>query len=152
MSDINKLKQTVIFHERIEPLLEYYEDDPEAFGRIMLSLFKYSVSGKPRESVGTDLTDKRERCDLKLLLNMIDQGRESSRRYQVNQIIKSNLRYAQDELDMRKRLELAGLAEAEIQLGVDKYRSKQNQDAGLTSDGQFPAGTSWDTVNKLRGY
>lgn len=147
MSDINKLKQTVIFHERIEPLLEYYADEPEAFGRIMLALFKYSLYGEL-----VDLHDKREKCDVKLLLNMVDQGRESSRKYQVNQIIKSNLRYAQDEVDMKKRLELAGLAEDEVQLGVDKYRSKQNADAGLTSDGQFPAGTSWDTVSKIRGY
>ena len=146
MSDINKLKSTTIFHERIEPLLEYYDDEPDAFGRIMLAVFRYSLYGEIVE-----LKDKRENCDAKLLRNMVDQSRESNRKYIVNQTIKSNLKAATSEADMAERLKRKGFDEEEVQMGVDRYRQKLNDDAGLNTDGQFPAGTSWDVVEKLRG-
>lgn len=146
MSDINKTKQTVIFHERLEPLLEYYEDEPDAFGRIMLGLFRYSLYGEIEE-----LPDKRENCDLKLLRNMVDQGRESNRKYIVNQTIKSNLKSATSEQDMAERMRRKGCDEDEVQQGVDRYRQKVNEDAGLNTNGQFPAGTSWDLIDKMRG-
>lgn len=145
MTDINESKQTVIFHERIEPLLEIYEDDHEAFGRIMHGLFSYSLYGEIIE-----LPDKRENCDLKLLRNMVDQGRQSNRKYIVNQTIKSNLKVATSEDDMAERLRRKGFDEEEVQQGVDRYRQKMNEEAGLDSSGQFPAGTSWDVVDRYR--
>ena len=147
MADINKLKSTTIFHERIEPLLEYYDDEPDAFGRIMLGLFKYSLDGEI-----ITLPDKRENCDLKLLRNMVDQSRESSRKFIINQTIKSNLIAATSETDMAERLKRKGFDEDEVQMGVDRYRQKLNEDAGLNTDGQFPAGTSWDLIKEKRGY
>lgn len=145
MADVNDIKSTTIFHDRIEPLLEIYEDDMEAFGRLMYKLFTYSVYGEIET-----LKDKRENADLKLLCSMVDLGRTSTRAHKVRQTITANLKYAQSVEDMQRRLELAELTEEEIQQGIDQYRAKQNRDAGLTADGQFPKGTSWDVINKMR--
>lgn len=145
MADVNDIKSTTIFHDRIEPLLEIYEDDMAAFGRLMYKLFTYSVYGEIET-----LKDKRENADLKLLCSMVDLGRTSTRAHKVRQTITANLKYAQSVEDMQRRLELAELTEEEIQQGIDQYRAKQNRDAGLTADGQFPKGTSWDVINKMR--
>ena len=145
-----ELKQTVVFHERLEPLLEYYDDEPDAFGRIMLALFKYSLYGEVET-----LPDKRENCDLKLLRNMVDQSRESNHKYVVSQTIKSNIYAAKDEADLIERLRRKGLNDDEVQQGIDKYRSyadKQKKEAGTADIKQFPKGTSWDEIEKIRGY
>lgn len=148
MADINEQKSTTLFHDRIEPLLEVYEDDFEAFGRLMHGLLSYSIYGEV-----ITLDDKRENCDLKVLRNMVDMGRESSRKYQINQTIKSNLRYATSEEDMQRRLKMANFSDEEIQQGIDQYRQKQTRDmekqnlsAGLTKDGQLK---SWDDYHKI---
>lgn len=148
MADINEQKSTTLFHDRIEPLLEVYEDDFEAFGRLMHGLLSYSIYGEV-----ITLDDKRENCDLKVLRNMVDMGRESSRKYQINQTIKSNLRYATSEEDMQRRLKMANFSDEEIQQGIDQYRQKQTRDmekqnlsAGLTKDGQLK---SWDDYHKM---
>lgn len=148
MADINEQKSTTLFHDRIEPLLEVYEDDFEAFGRLMHGLLSYSIYGDI-----ITLDDKRENCDLKVLRNMVDMGRESSRKYQVNQTIKSNLRYATSEEDMQRRLKMANFSDEEIQQGIDQYRQKQTRDmekqnlsAGLTKDGQLK---TWDDYHKI---
>lgn len=146
MADVNENKSTTLFHDRLEPLLEIYEDDMQAFGRLMYKLFTYSVYG-----VIDTLEDKRENADLKILCSMVDLGRSSSRSNKVRQTIKANLKYAQSVEDMKRRLELAELTETEIQQGLDQYRAKQNRDAGLTADGQFPKGTPWSTADKLNG-
>ena len=67
MADINEQKSTTLFHDRMEPLLEVYEDDFEAFGRLMHGLLSYSIYGEV-----ITLDDKRENCDLKVLRNMVD--------------------------------------------------------------------------------
>lgn len=148
MADINEQKSTTLFHDRIEPLLEVYEDDFEAFGRLMHGLLSYSIYGEV-----ITLDDKRENCDLKVLRNMVDMGRESSRKYQINQTIKSNLRYATSEEDMQRRLKMANFSDEEIQQGIDQYRQKQTRDmekqnlsAGLTKDGQLK---DWDDYRKI---
>ena len=148
MADINEQKSTTLFHDRIEPLLEVYEDDFEAFGRLMHGLLSYSIYGEV-----ITLDDKRENCDLKVLRNMVDMGRESSRKYQINQTIKSNLRYATSEEDMQRRLKMANFSDEEIQQGIDLYRQKQTRDmekqnlsAGLTKDGQLK---DWDDYRKI---
>lgn len=148
MADINEQKSTTLFHDRIEPLLEVYEDDFEAFGRLMHGLLSYSIYGEV-----ITLDDKRENCDLKVLRNMVDMGRESSRKYQINQTIKSNLRYATSEEDMQRRLKMANFSDEEIQQGIDQYRQKQTRDmekqnlsAGLTKDGQLK---NWDDYHKI---
>lgn len=149
--DITEMKQTVVFHERLEPLLEYYDDEPEAFGRIMLALFKYSIDGEVVE-----LKDKRENCDAKLLRNMVDQSRLSNHKYIVGQTIKSNVYVAESEDDLVQRLRKKGLNDDEVQQGIDKYRAyldkqkKQQEDSKYPT--QYPAGTSWDDVYKDRGY
>lgn len=148
MADINEQKSTTLFHDRMEPLLEVYEDDFEAFGRLMHGLLSYSIYGEV-----ITLDDKRENCDLKVLRNMVDMGRESSRKYQINQTIKSNLRYATSEEDMQRRLKMANFSDEEIQQGIDQYRQKQTRDmekqnlsAGLTKDGQLK---DWDDYRKI---
>lgn len=148
MANIDEQKSTTLFHDRIEPLMDIYEDDLEAFGRLMHALLSYSIYGDVQT-----LPDKRENGDLKMLRNMIDMGRESSRKYQVNQTIKSNLRYATDEADMQRRLNMAGLTEQEQQQGIDQFRQKlsrdaekQNLSAGLTKDGQLK---NWDDYHKI---
>lgn len=150
MADINEQKSTTLFHDRMEPLLEVYEDDFEAFGRLMHGLLSYSIYGEV-----ITLDDKRENCDLKVLRNMVDMGRESSRKYQINQTIKSNLRYATSEEDMQRRLKMANFSDEEIQQGIDQYRQKQTRDmekqnlsAGLTKDGQLK---DWDDYRKIYG-
>jgi len=148
MANIDEQKFTTLFHDRIEPLLEVYEDDFEAFGRLMHGLLSYSIYGEV-----ITLDDKRENCDLKVLRNMVDMGRESSRKYQINQTIKSNLRYATSEEDMQRRLKMANFSDEEIQQGIDQYRQKQTRDmekqnlsAGLTKDGQLK---DWDDYRKI---
>lgn len=138
---------TVVFHERIEPIIDMFGDDPAAFGNIMLALFSYSIDGDVVE-----LDDKYQNAVAKTLRSMIDLGRQGSRSYRVNQTIKSNLKYADSEADMRKRLEKNDFTEDEIQIGIDRYRQKQNKDAGLNEDGQYPKGTSWDLIEKQRGF
>lgn len=142
--DISEQRSTTLFHDRIEPLMEVYEDDYEAFGRLMYALLSYSIYG----DIMT-LKDKRENADLKVLRNMVDLGRESTRDYRVNQTIKSNMKYAESESDMQKRLEMKGLEPEEVQRGIDMYRQKQMRDLGIKSadkDGQLH---DWDEYKRL---
>ena len=143
--DISEQKATTFFHDRIEPLMEVYEDDMTAFGKLMYSLFQYSLYGEI-----VDLGDKRENAELKRLRSMVDIGRESTRSYRVNQTIKSNLRYATSEDDMKNRLQSAGFDDEEIRQGIDSYRQKRIKDAGITLDSNGQA-TSWDSAGLLNG-
>ena len=139
--------KTVIFHERLKPIIEYYREDAEKtdFGALMFAVFEYSMYGEH-----TDFKDRSLRRDYMALCSAVDLGRESSQKYQTEQIIKSNMRYAKDENDMRARLERKGLSEEDIQNGVDRYKAKQNKDAGINERGQFDKDTDWNAVDHYR--
>lgn len=141
-------KVIVCFKDKIEPLMDALEDDNETFGLLMRAMFNYSLYGEVTEN----FADKFQEYAYSQLVGMVDRANEGNREYQVNQIIKANLRYAKSEDDMRTRLERKGLTDDEIDAGLDRFKKKQNADAGMTSDGQFPKGTDWETVRKIRGF
>ena len=141
-------KVIVCFKDRIEPLLEALEDNDEIFGLLMRAMFKYALYGETPENI-TDMFQKYAFSQLK---EMIDRANEGNREFQVNQIIKSNLRYATSEEDMKNRLARKGLTDDEIDIGLDRYRRKQREDLGLTPEGQFPRGTAWEEMQRVRGY
>ena len=137
-------KVIVCFKDKIEPLMDALEDDNETFGLLMRAMFNYSLYGEITEN----FADKFQEYAYSQLVGMVDRANEGNREFQVNQIIKSNMRYANSEDDMRKRLERKGLTDDEIDVGLDRFRKKQNADIGLNSDGQFPKGTPIEVINE----
>ena len=136
--------KTVLFHERLEPIMDYFREDAikTDFGELMFAVFDYSMYGTEPE-----FDDRLLRSYFKSLKAGVDLGRESSQQYKTEQAIKSNLKYATSEEDMRSRCERKGMTEDEIQNAVDRYRMKQNRDAGLNENGQYPKDPDRGTVN-----
>lgn len=137
---------TVLFHERLEPIMDYFGEDTDKadFGKLMFALLEYSMYGKEPE-----LEDRLLRSYFKSLKAGVDLGRESSHHYKIDQAIKSNLKYATSEEDMKSRCERKGMSEDEIQNALDRYRTKQNRDSGLNENGQYPKEPDRGTVNDL---
>ena len=133
------------FRDRIDPYIELYDtlEDYEGFGRLMIAYYKYSANGEV-----TEFKDPRMNVDFQQLMAMDDRVKIGHVDYIANQTIKSNLRYASSESDMRERLEKKGLSEEQIDEGVYRYRMKFNKDNGLNENGQAK---SWDAVDKWLG-
>lgn len=136
-------KVIVFFTDRIEPLLEACEGDDALLGKLMRAILVYALYGEI-----TEFNDRFERFTFKQLQSMIDRADEGNHSFKVNQIIKSNLRYAQSEEDMRDRLKKKGLDEDEIDMGLERYRKKAQADLGLNENGQAK---SWDAVDRFLG-
>ena len=110
-------KAIVLYRDRIVPLLDVYDDD--ALGRIIRAYLNYALDGEIIE-----LKNKHENADLKQLRGMHDIITYGHKKKQVTQIINSALRYAESSEDMKRRLELKGLDEIDVQDGVDRYFDK----------------------------
>lgn len=140
------IDRTIFFHERLEPIMEFYREDTEKsdFGALMFAVLEYSMYGKE-----TTFEDRTLRRDYKSLVAAVDVGRESLENYRREQFSKITLRYATSENDVIKRCKNKGLSEEETQSVVDRYNAKQNKDSGLTADGQFPPGTPWEVAERF---
>lgn len=127
---MQKSEYTTFFHERIEPILDVYNneldtEDAVHFGQIMIGAFKYSLYGEI-----ISLTDKHDQSYLKGLINAIEVSKAGQRRHNIMQTVKSQLRVATDEQDMRIRMTNwaddrgINLTEEEIQYAVDQFNKK----------------------------